>query len=320
MRVIVATHGNCLDGLASATLFTHLIRHLEPAISKIDYRTCIYGPQSAPFSPEYFTGQINAILDYRFYAGPELDWYFDHHGTAFSSPEDEATFNSRLSSGRFHFDAKSASCARLVAGVAREQFGLSLGHLEPLVEFADAVDSARYRSAEEALDRSTSKSKFVAVVEHYGNDAFCAAMAEKLLVSPLLEVAELPEISKAYETIARQQQEFLEHVRQCSEDRGAIVVTDISDQEHATFAKFASYLVYPSSTYSVLLGRIPGALKISVGFNPWGPNRRRHDLGTICSRFGGGGHLVVGGIAFAPDDVVSARVVLSKIVDLLESP
>ena len=319
MRIIVATHGNCLDGLASAALFTRLIQHLEPSASEIDYRTCIYGPEPVPFGPDFLDGQINAILDYRFYRGPELDWYFDHHATAFMTPEDEAGFNSRRGAGQFYFDSKSASCAGLIGRVTKERFGLSLGHLDALVEFADAVNSARYRSASEALDRSSSKSKFLAVVEHYGNDEFFKSMTDQLLELPLQDVVELPEISQAYAGIARQQQEFLEHVRQCSEDRGAVVVTDITDREHATFAKFATYLLYPQSTYSVLLGRIPGALKISVGFNPWGPNRRRHDLGSICSRFGGGGHLVVGGVAFAPDDVAGARAVLSKIVELLEA-
>jgi len=294
------------------------MRHLEPNASEFEYRTCIYGPEPVPFGPQFFDGNINAILDYRFYSGPELSWYFDHHATAFSSPYDEVVFNNHLGTGRFHFDSTSASCAGLIGRVINEKYSLPLGHLESLVEFADSVDSAKYPSASEALDRSSSKSKFLAVVEHFGNDEFFKNMTEKLMRMPLEQVVETPEISDAYAGIARQQQEFLEHVRQCSEDRGAVVVTDITDREHATFTKFASYLLFPHSTYSVLLGRIPGALKISVGFNPWGPNRRRHDLGTICSKFGGGGHLVVGGVAFRADDVIGARAVLSAIVDLLE--
>ena len=319
MRIVVATHGNCLDGLASAALFTHLIRHLEPNASEIDYRTCIYGPKPVPFGPDFFDGQINAILDYRFYAGPELTWYFDHHATAFVTPQDKTGFDERLGSGQFYFDAKSASCAGLIGRVTKDRFGLTLGHLESLVEFADSVDSARYRSASEALDRSSAKARFLAVVEHFGNDEFVKTTTERLIELPVQEVAELPEISLAYAGIARQQEDFLDHVRRCSEDRGAVVVTDITDREHATFTKFANYLLFPQSTYSVLLGRIPGALKISVGYNPWGPHPRQHDLGSICSKFGGGGHLVVGGVAFAPDDVVGARAVLSKIVDLLEN-
>lgn len=320
MRIIVATHGNCLDGLASAALFTHLIRYLEPGATEINYRTCIYGPEPVPFGPQFLDGNINAILDYRFHPGPELSWYFDHHATAFSNSVEEAVFQSRTASGKFHFDPKSPSCAALIDKVIKEQYGLSLGHLDSLVDFANQVDSAQYQSAAAALDRSNALSKFLAVVEHYGNDDFFHRIIGKLIDLPVQKVAELPEITQGYASIASQQTEFLEHVRQCSENRGPVVVTDITDREHATFAKFASYLLFPQSTYSALLGRIPGAIKIALGFNPWGPRARHHDLGAICRKFGGGGHLVVGGVAFPVAEILHAKAVLSEMVDLLETP
>jgi len=319
MRVIVATHGNCLDGLASAVLYTNLLRHVEPRVSAFEYKTCIYGPEPVPFGPRLLDGAINAILDYKFYAGPELTWYFDHHATAFSDENEESVFRDRISSGRYYFDSTSPSCAGLIGRVSTEKFGLPLNHLEVLVEYADSVDSAQYKSPIEALDRSTARAKFLAVVEHFGDAEFVTKMAPKLLDLPLDEVAESAEIVQSYATIERQQQEFLSHVRRCSEDRGAVVVSDVSDREHETFTKFASYFLFPHSTYSVLLGRIPGALKISVGFNPWGPRQRQHDLGSICRKFGGGGHSVVGGVAFGPNDIQKARAVMGSIIDQLES-
>jgi hypothetical protein len=190
--------------------------------------------------------------------------------------------------------------------------------MESLVEFATKVDSARYQSAAAALDRSEPRSRFLAVVERFGSDDFIARAVAALQEMPVDQVATLPESEEAFAVIEHEQSEFLEHVRTCSEDRGAIVVSDVSDREHPTFAKFASYLLFPQSTYSVLLGRIPGALKISLGFNPWGPRARRHDLGSICRRFGGGGHPVVGGVAFAPNDGANAKAVLKEIARLLE--
>ena len=161
----VATHGNCLDGLASAALFTRLIRHVEPNIREFRYRTCIYGPTPLSFGPQLLNGDSNAILDYRFYPGTELTWYFDHHITAFSNQAESEVFQSRVESGRYHFDPKSASCAGLIGRVSERDFGLSLGHLESLVEFADLVDSARFQSAAAALDRSNPRARFLAVVE-----------------------------------------------------------------------------------------------------------------------------------------------------------
>jgi hypothetical protein len=314
----VATHGNCLDGLASATLFTHLIRKVQPDVNDIRYRTCIYGPTPVPFGPQFLDGDLNAILDYRFYSGPELTWYFDHHMTAFSDDSEEGVFRSRTPTGRYHLDAKSASCAGLIGRVSKQQYGLSLGHLESLVEYADQVDAAQYRSAAEALDRSAPRARFLAVVERFGSDEFVQHTVESLLQMPLEDVAGLPETARAFAVIEHEQTDFLDHVRDCSDDRGSVVVSDICDREHPSFAKFANYLLFPRSTYSVLLGRIPGALKIALGFNPWGTMARRHDLGSICRQFGGGGHPVVGGVAFTPEDTSGARSVLREIVAILE--
>jgi hypothetical protein len=157
------------------------------------------------------------------------------------------------------------------------------------------------------------------VVERYGNDAFVHQAVDALLEMPLRSAVQLPRFVDAFSAIEHEQNDFLDHVRACSEDRGGIVVTDISDREHPVFAKFANYLLFPQSTYSVLLGRIPGALKIALGFNPWGPSPRRHDLGSICRRFGGGGHPVVGGVAFSPLDTSQAQSVLHEIVTILEA-
>ena len=319
MRITVATHGNCLDGLASATLFTFLIRQIEAEPAEFSYRTCVYGPTPVPFGPQLLDGDANAILDYRFHSGPELTWYFDHHLTAFSDDEQHATFRARQGTGRFHFDPTFASCAGLIGQVATERFGIALGHLEELVNFANQVDSAQYKSAAQALDRSGVHSRFLAVVERYGNDAFVHQAVDTLLEMPLHSVVHLPRFVDSFAAIEHEQNDFLNHVRACSEDRGGVVVTDISDREHPVFAKFANYLLFPQSTYSVLLGRIPGALKIALGFNPWGTFPRRHNLGNICRQFGGGGHPVVGGVAFSPHDTRGAQAVLREIVAILEA-
>jgi hypothetical protein len=47
--------------------------------------------------------------------------------------------------------------------------------------------------------------------------------------------------------------------------------------------------------------------KISVGFNPWSLQPRRHNLASICERYNGGGHAVVGAISYRPDEIQRAR-------------
>ncbi|HKY04555.1 MAG TPA: phosphoesterase, partial [Blastocatellia bacterium] len=51
----------------------------------------------------------------------------------------------------------------------------------------------------------------------------------------------------------------------------------------------------------------PSRSKVSVGFNPWSPKPRRHNLASICERYNGGGHAVVGAISYRPDEIERAR-------------
>src|SRR5262245_10045621 len=85
--ILVATHGHCFDGMASAALFTYLVRSLEPSSSlSLRYKSCGYGPGMQQIPDAWLDGDENAILDFRYTKSPKLTWYFDHHITAFGSP------------------------------------------------------------------------------------------------------------------------------------------------------------------------------------------------------------------------------------------
>ncbi len=53
--------------------------------------------------------------------------------------------------------------------------------------------------------------------------------------------------------------------------------------------------------------RDPKRAKVSVGSNPWARPPRAHDISSICERYGGGGHPVVGAVSLAPDRLDEAR-------------
>ena len=48
--------------------------------------------------------------------------------------------------------------------------------------------------------------------------------------------------------------------------------------------------------------------------NPWTTQPRRHDIGELCARHGGGGHAVVGGVTLRADELSRARETLDAIV------
>jgi len=101
--------------------------------------------------------------------------------------------------------------------------------------------------------------------------------------------------------------------RKAAYERGAVTF-DLVDEGVAAFNKFIPYYVRPETTYSVAVTRGSFRTKISVGSNPFSPRPRRHNIATICERYGGGGHAVVGAVSFKPDEVERARTVAQEIL------
>jgi hypothetical protein len=83
------------------------------------------------------------------------------------------------------------------------------------------------------------------------------------------------------------------------------------------FNKFIPYYLYPQTTYSVALTRGAYRTKISVGSSPWSPRPRLHNIATICERYGGGGHSVVGAVSFGPEEIDRGRAAMQEIVEEL---
>jgi oligoribonuclease NrnB/cAMP/cGMP phosphodiesterase (DHH superfamily) len=318
MRMVVATHGHCFDGLASAVVFTRLLRVLSPELAAFEYRACGYGAGQVRASDAVFTGDQNAILDYRYARSPRLDWYFDHHRTAFGSDEDRADFESKRDGGKLFFDPAYSSCTKLVFDVARERFDFADPALDELVAWADRVDSARFESAEQAVDRQNPVMQLVSVIEHYGDDAFLNKLVPELEKTPLAEVAVSREVSDRYRPLGRKHERYIERVKTRSERRGRVVFVDLTETVLESVGKFVTYALYPDSVYSVVVGLLKNGPKISVGYNPWSGKPLDTDISSICARYGGGGHPVVGGISFELHELDRARNVARTIADELE--
>lgn len=318
MLFVCATHGHCFDGLASAVVFTRLLARLRPD-AELTYRACGYGPNQQKPEARLLVGEENAILDYRYYDVPRLTWYFDHHQTAFAGPEDEASFQALRADApdRFVFNPEYTSCTKLIADVASQRFGLAAPELAPLVEWADAIDSARFASPEVATDFSNPVMQLASVVEHYGDDKFLTKLVPALLERPLEQVARSNLVTDKFKGLGPRYDRFLERVRDRGQLRGRVVLVDLTERTVDAVAKFATYALFPEAMYSVMVGLMSGAVKISVGYNPWCGTDRDVDICSICSRWGGGGHPVVGGISFPKSELERAQAVAAQIADEL---
>jgi hypothetical protein len=318
-KIVVATHGHCFDGLCSAVMYTRLMRHLHPGEELVfSYKAMGYGPGQNGVDPALLTGEDNAILDFRFTNTPKLTWYFDHHVSAFVTAEDRAAYEqgARATKHMFH-DGGYGSCTKLIADIGRQRFGMDTKDSAELVRWADMIDSAAFPSAQMAVDKAEPVLHLMTVVEHKGNDAFLETMVSRLLAEPLEEVAKSKDVEDAFTPLAAQQQGFVDLVKKHAEDRGTVVVVDLSDVLIDVAAKFVTYALWPESAYSVMLSRSPSKCKISIGYNPWAPVARKHNIAAICERHGGGGHPVVGAISLAADDVARAKKLTHEIAEEL---
>jgi hypothetical protein len=155
------------------------------------------------------------------------------------------------------------------------------------------------------------------VVEHLGDDAFLARMVPRLLSEPLADVARAPDIVRAYEPLGRGHEAFVKLVEERAREQGTVVVVDLTDVLIEVAGKFVTYALFPASAYSILLTRSKSKCKISIGYNPWSPVPRRHNIAAICERHGGGGHPVVGAISLPADKVAEAKALVRSIAEEL---
>jgi hypothetical protein len=325
-RVVVATHGHCFDGLCSAVMFTHLYRHrFGNDGATFAYHAAGYGPGQNGVDPKVLAGDVNAILDFRFSPLSQLAWYFDHHVSAFVTPEDRAYYEKRAAEGeasgerQFFHDGAYSSATKLIADVGLQRFGLDPSPTAELVRWADMIDSAAFPSAKMAVDRAEPELRLMTVVEHLGDDAFLGKMVPRLLAQPLSEVARSADVTQAYEPLGRGHEAFVKLVGERATATGPVVLVDVSDQIIDVAGKFVTYALYPQSAYSVIVSRSKSKCKISIGYNPWSPLPRTHNIAAICERYGGGGHPVVGAISLPADQVEQARALARSITGELAS-
>jgi hypothetical protein len=315
---VIFTHGHCFDGLCSAALFSRLLKHVEGRPLALRFQSAIYGPEQNGVLEAKLTGPINAILDYRYTRSDKLTWYFDHHRTAFAMPEDRAAFDAHAD-GRFFFDPNRPSCTGYIAHISETVFDLPSEPIAEIVKYADMIDAAAFPSAQWAVDSLDPVMRLATVVEHAGDSSFITKMVPRLLGEPLAAIAAAEEIQKAWAPLGARVSTFVEKVKKNATPRGKIVLVDLGSESVEIASKFAPYALFPECAYSIVVTRQAGRCKISVGYNPWSPHPREHDISAICKKHGGGGHAVVGAVTIG-DDVAKARKIALEIQAELSIP
>ncbi len=317
MRLRLLYHGHCFDGVASAAVFTRFYRARVHPDAEVAYAGLLHRP-GALFDEEMFDGDENAIVDFKYAPSDRLTWWFDHHQSAFLTPADEAHFRADRTGQKF-WDPESKSCTEFIARVARERFAFADEELAPLIHWAHVIDGAFYESPAQVVELREPALQLMQVIENV-HDEFNEWLIRALVVRALDEVAASAEVQARLRPIRARHLETLEAIRRKISYARGVVHFDLVDEGFEGFNKFIPYYLHPETTYSVAVTRTAQRTKISVGSNPWAPRPRVHNIATICERYGGGGHAVVGAVSFRPDEVDRARTAAREIIAELSLP
>ena len=318
MKVHVFFHDRCFDGAASAAVFTRFYEACIHPGAEFRY-TGLAHRASQLFDEALFDGDENAIVDFKYSTSPRLDWWFDHHQSAFLSPEDASHFR-RDASGKKFYDPHFKSCTHLIASIGRERFGFSAPNLEDLIRWADVVDGALFPDAETAVQMQAPALRLALVMEAGRDGDLARWLIPEMAQRPLEEIAAEEKIASQFEPLYQQHQFSLDIIRQQGRCEEGVLFLDLTGPQVEAYNKFAPYYLFPDCVYSVSICPSSFRTKISVGSNPWNKQPVLHNLATICERYGGGGHPRVGAISLEPGQLDQARQIAGEIVEELKSP
>jgi hypothetical protein len=315
--VKVFYHDKCFDGACSASLFTRFYRERIRRHAEFQYQGLVHRA-GALFNLGDFTGDENAIVDFKYLASEKLTWWFDHHQSAFLSEDDAEHFERDESNTKF-FDPGFRSCTKFIATVAQSRFGFDVAPVADLIEWADIVDGAAYESAEVAVAMREPAMRVTMTMEANQEASYIPRLIELLAYRPLGEIVQLPFVASQIPPLLERHQHSIDLIRQHSECIDRTIFFDVTAYDLEGYNKFIPYYLHPESVYSVGLSKSSFRVKISVGSNPWTEAENMINLAKICEHYGGGGHARVGAISFPPGEFQRATRAAQEIVSELRA-
>jgi len=301
----ICYHDHCFDGVASAATFLRFYRDKvrpvqDPAFKGMAHRA------GQLFGEDVFSGDENAVVDFRFSADPRLTWWFDHHQSAFETASDEAAFRADKSGKKF-WDPTAKSCTRFLARIAREKFGWDPSPLSELIEWAEVIDGALFQSPQTAVALSDPAMQLMLLIEATKDPALGPRLIRELAERPLSAVLRERWVIEPLQPLLARHHEIVRTVTGRIRLEGGVATYDLADLGIDNVNKFIAYAADERTLYTVSVTRGPNRSKISLGSNPWKQPQRKHNLAQIAERYGGGGHPAGAALRFPPPEDEHAR-------------
>src|SRR5882762_6188585 len=317
LRVRVFYHDKCFDGASSAALFSRFYRERIRNDVQFEF-TGLLHRAGALFDERQFDGDENAIVDFKYSSSPQITWWFDHHESAFLTPEDAAHFEQDQGNRKF-YDPDFKSCTSFIAMVAEQRFGFNSSSVADLVHWTDIIDGAMYQDAQTAVEMQAPDMKLTMVIESAPDSNFVQQLIPLLATRPLRQILEAPFVATLLPPLLKRHELSIGILKERTECKAATIFFDVTDLELEGYNKFVPYYLHPDSIYSVGLSKSSFRVKVSVGSNPWAPSEPTVNLAKVCERYGGGGHARVGAISFDVTQGDAARKAAQEIVEELRA-
>jgi hypothetical protein len=317
MRIRVLYHDHCFDGAASAAFFSRFVRGAFHPDAEFVY-TGMAHKASQLFEDGLFDGDENAIVDFKYSSNPHLTWWFDHHQSAFLTPEDAEHYRLTRTERKL-YDPSYKSCTCFIRDVARDQWSFSAPDLDDLVKWANVVDGALYKDAKTAVELGAAAMKLTLVIEGSKGSDFVQRIIGYMQHLTLDEIIAQPDVQELFQPLWDRHQRSIDTIRERAHQEDGVVTFDLTGYDLEGYNKFIPYYLYPTSVYTVAVSPSSFRTKISVGSNPWTPVEPKHNLASICERYGGGGHARVGAISLEPGALDEARRIAREIVEELKT-
>jgi hypothetical protein len=321
-------HDKCFDGVSSAAVFSRFYRERVQPDAEFVFSGLVHRA-GALFDESKFDGDENAIVDFKYSPSPRITWWFDHHESAFLTPQDAEHFRQeqqaqqdaerRGKRPQKFFDPKFRSCTEFIATVTERVYGFDRAPLADLIHWADIIDGALYPDAKSAVEMREPAMKLTMVIEATQDPTFVPRLIPLLASQPLRQIVAEPFVAELIPPLLQRHQKSVELLRERAECRSGTIFFDITDQPMEGYNKFIPYYLHPECIYSIGLSKSSFRVKVSVGSNPWAHAEHMVNLAKICERYGGGGHARVGAISFDVSQADAARKAAREIVEELRA-
>src|SRR5882724_5231002 len=212
MRLRVLYHDHCFDGAASAAWFSRFIRGAFYPDAEFLY-TGMAHRASQIFEDSLFDGDENAIVDFKYSNNEKLTWWFDHHQSAFLSPEDARHFQTHPSPKKM-FDTSYKSCTKFIRTKAQEIWGFTAPDLDDLVHWANIIDGAQYSDPKTAVELGAPAMKLTLVIEGSKGSDLVQKIIRYMQHEPLAAIVEKPDIQEVYKPLYERHLKSLQIIRE----------------------------------------------------------------------------------------------------------